>query len=101
MGEGRVSSGPLLRTRPGESVGLGDDGVAFVREMGPDEVPRLRRLNGRLSQKTLYQRFMTPSPRLSERTLAYLADVDHVDREALVVIEGDDIIAVARYHRTP
>jgi GNAT superfamily N-acetyltransferase len=44
---------------------------------------------------------MTPTPRLSDRTLAYLADVDHVDREALVALAGDEIIAVARYHRMP
>jgi GNAT superfamily N-acetyltransferase len=89
------------RTSPGETVRLADGAVVTVRQLSPDDVPGLRRLHGRLSQRTLYQRFMTPTPRLSDRTPAYLADVDHVDREALVSLAGDKIIAVARYHRMP
>ncbi len=61
---------------------------------------RLRRLRGRLSPETLYRRFLSPPPSC-ERLLPRLLDVDHWDREAIVALAGDEIVAVARYARTP
>jgi GNAT superfamily N-acetyltransferase len=82
-------------------VQLADGAVVMVRELESDDAPRLQRLHERLSPKTVYQRFMTPTPRLSKRTLEQLANVDHVDREALVATTGNEIVAVARYVRRP
>jgi len=83
------------------SVQLADGAVVMVRQLERDDVARLQRLHARLSPKTVYQRFMTPTPRLSARTLEQLANVDHVDREALVATTGGEIVAVARYVRRP
>jgi GNAT superfamily N-acetyltransferase len=38
---------------------------------------------------------------LSEAFLTHLLDVDHEDREAIVALDGDDIVAVARYAISP
>lgn len=38
---------------------------------------------------------------LSEAFLTHLLDVDHEDREAIVALGGDDIVAVARYSISP
>jgi len=38
---------------------------------------------------------------LSEAFLTHLLDVDHEDREALVALDGDDIVAIARYAISP
>ena len=57
----------------------------------------------RLSDDTLYKRFASPKPRLTERELDLLVDLDHVDREALVAIDPATRqgIAVVRYARVP
>jgi GNAT superfamily N-acetyltransferase len=84
-----------------ERVRLADGSVVIVRAMRLDDVPRLRHLYHRLSPETVYRRFMVAAPKVSDRTLAYLAGVDHVDREALVATSGGQIVAVARYHHFP
>jgi GNAT superfamily N-acetyltransferase len=93
-----VSTGPPRWAPPDASVPLAGTDVV-VREMRPEDVHRLRRLHARLSPKSRYRRFMTATPRLPERSLVYLVDVDHVGREALVAEMGGEILAEARYHR--
>jgi GNAT superfamily N-acetyltransferase len=44
-------------------------------------------------------RFFGPHPRLSADELVRFTTVDHRDREALVALDGDDIVAVARWDR--
>jgi GNAT superfamily N-acetyltransferase len=95
-----MTSSLLEESGLGEWVPLADGAAVGVREMRGDDIPRLRRLHTRLSRRTAYRRFMTPTPRLSERAVAYFADVDHLGREALVATSGDDIVAIAQYHQT-
>jgi len=70
------------------------------RPIEPDDVERLRRLFFRLSPETVLLRFFQPVQEPSERMLHHFAEVDHDDREAIVAMNGDEIIAVARYDRT-
>jgi GNAT superfamily N-acetyltransferase len=72
----------------------------LIRPLRCDDAPRLRRMYERCSAETIYRRFMTPVPRFTDRMLRILVDVDGHDREALCATTGDEIIAVARYHRT-
>jgi len=53
----------------------------------------------RLSDDSRYRRFATPKPRLSERELDQLLDIDHHDREALLAIDPRTGrgVAVVRY----
>jgi ribosomal protein S18 acetylase RimI-like enzyme len=54
----------------------------------------------RLSPESRYRRFFTPMNQLSEGTLTYLTEVDHVDHEALVAVSAaDGLVGVARYVR--
>jgi GNAT superfamily N-acetyltransferase len=71
-----------------------------LRALSPTDGERLRRLGGRLSADSLYRRFLSPAPSC-DFLLPRLLDVDHWDREAIVALEDDEIIAVARYARTP
>lgn len=81
-------------------VGYLDDGTAvMLRPIRPDDEPRLERLFHRLSALTVYRRFHTPVTRMTGRTLAYLVNVDYVDRLAIVAVIDDDIVGVARYDR--
>lgn len=70
-----------------------------VRPIAPDDVDRLRRLFYRLSPRSIYYRFFSVVVQPSEAALRYLATVDYHDRHALVALHGDEIVAVARYHR--
>ena len=70
-----------------------------VRPIEADDAERLRRAFGRLSPETIYRRFFSPLRALPEPTLRRLAEVDHHEREALVALDGDEIVAVARWDR--
>ena len=80
---------------------LSDGAVLAVRPIEPDDVERLRRMFYRLSPTTVYRRYFSPIPRPSSKMLHWLANVDHDCREALVALDGDEIVAVARYDGKP
>ena len=83
---------------PGQMT-LADGARLRVRPIDPaDRVP-LAEAFARLSDQSRLQRFLGPKPRLSERELDYLTDVDHVTHEALVAIDETtgQIVGVGRY----
>jgi RimJ/RimL family protein N-acetyltransferase len=61
----------------------------------------LRRLFYRLSPETLYRRFMSPIARPEQTRPDRLLDIDHRDHEAIVAVDGGEIVGVARYVREP
>jgi GNAT superfamily N-acetyltransferase len=68
-----------------------------VREITIDDIERLRRLFTRLSPDSVYRRFFSPVQEPPRTALLWLANVDHTSRDALVALDGDEIVAVARY----
>lgn len=70
-----------------------------VRPIRPDDDVRLVRAFGRLSPETVYRRFFGPIHALPPTLLDRFTNVDHNDREALVALAGDEIIAVVRWDR--
>jgi GNAT superfamily N-acetyltransferase len=76
------------------------DGTALtIRPIEITDLDRLARMARRLSPASVYFRFFAPIRRLQWSTLLRLADVDHWRRDALVALDGDEIVAVARYDR--
>jgi GNAT superfamily N-acetyltransferase len=74
------------------------DGAALaVRPIAITDVERLARMFERLSPESVRFRFFAPLPRLPRSTLVRMADVDHCRRDALVALDRDEIVAVARY----
>src|SRR4051812_19830110 len=69
------------------------------RPIEPDDADRLQAAFRRLSRESAYRRFFTLMPELPPSLLERLVVVDHDNREALVVLDGDDIVAVARWDR--
>jgi GNAT superfamily N-acetyltransferase len=55
----------------------------------------------RLSRETIVRRFFTMMPTLKGPLLGCLTNVDHDRHEAMVVTVGDEIVALASYHRDP
>ncbi|MFN8050516.1 MAG: GNAT family N-acetyltransferase [Acidimicrobiales bacterium] len=70
-----------------------------VRPIEPDDETRLATFHSNLSIETTHSRYFSPHPTLTERELEFFTHVDHRDREALVALHDDEIVAVARYER--
>jgi GNAT superfamily N-acetyltransferase len=78
------------------------DGVELtVRPITIGDAERLARLFTRLSPSSVHFRFFSPIARPPRAALLRLADVDHGRRDALVALDGDEIVAVARYDGRP
>jgi acyl-CoA synthetase (NDP forming)/RimJ/RimL family protein N-acetyltransferase len=80
-------------------VVLADGATAHVRPIRPDDGPRIVEFHGRQSPQSIYYRFFSPRPRLTERDVEQMTSVDYVDRMALVALRGEELIGVARYDR--
>lgn len=68
-----------------------------VRPIEPSDGPALEAFHGTLSDRTVHLRFFGPHRTLTAQEVAYFTQVDHRTREALVALEGSQIIAVARF----
>jgi GNAT superfamily N-acetyltransferase len=81
---------------------LRDGACVPVREIRAEDAGALRRLVGRSSERSIELRFFGPIKELSEERARNFADVDGVDRFALVALDPEDegeIVAVVRYER--
>lgn len=81
---------------------LRDGTGVVVREIRADDAVALQRLVGRSSERSIELRFFGPMKELSEEKARRFAEVDGVDRFALVALDPEDegeIVAVVRYER--
>lgn len=78
---------------------LRDGRTVHLRSIRPDDAPFVIRFHERQSQESIYFRFFSPRPRLSDRELRHFTTVDHRDRVAFVALVDDELIGVARYER--
>src|SRR5581483_5168000 len=78
-------------------VVLSDGGTVLIRPIRPDDRAALARFHERLSPQSVYLRYFSPHPHLSDAELEYLTTLDYRLRMALVAELGDEIIGVARY----
>jgi GNAT superfamily N-acetyltransferase len=69
----------------------------LIRPIVIGDVERLDRMFSRLSPQSVHFRFFSPISRPPRAALLHLAHVDHGRRDALVALDGDEIVAVARY----
>jgi RimJ/RimL family protein N-acetyltransferase len=79
------------------------DGTAItIRPIRADDKALIAWAVTHMSARSIYQRFLTPKPRLSNAELRYLTEVDHDDHEALVAVRHEEprrIVGVARWIR--
>jgi RimJ/RimL family protein N-acetyltransferase len=78
-------------------VVLRDGGTVFVRPIRPGDAASLAEFHRGLSEESVYLRYFTPHPRLSDAEISHLTVVDYRWRMAFVAVLGDRIIGVARY----
>jgi acyl-CoA synthetase (NDP forming)/RimJ/RimL family protein N-acetyltransferase len=82
-------------------VVLSDGGTARVRPIRPDDGPRMLQFHARQSPESIYFRYFTPHPHLSDDEVCHLVNVDYVDRMAFIALRDDVMVGVARYDRWP
>lgn len=76
------------------------DGTSVqVRLLTRDDGDRLRTFHAGLSLESTRLRYFAAKPRLSDKDIAWLTDIDVVNRCALVAVENGRIIAVGRWMR--
>lgn len=80
-------------------VVLSDGATVHIRPIRPDDGARLLAFHARQSPESIYFRYFSPRPRLSDRDVDRLTHLDYVDRMALIAVRGEDMIGVARYDR--
>jgi acyl-CoA synthetase (NDP forming)/RimJ/RimL family protein N-acetyltransferase len=80
-------------------VVLTDGGTAHLRPIRPEDADLLRAFYARLSPESIYYRFFSPRPRLSDREIEHFTTVDHDRRVALIATIGGAMVAVVRYDR--
>ncbi|HET9075707.1 MAG TPA: GNAT family N-acetyltransferase [Acidimicrobiales bacterium] len=78
---------------------LSDGGTVRIRVITPADGPELIALHERLSDETVYLRFFSYHPHLSEREVARFTTVDGDHRMALIATLRGRIVGVARYDR--
>ena len=79
---------------PEVDVLLSDGTAVHLRPIRPQDAPSLVAMHSRFSERTRYLRYFSAHPRIPERELRRFVNVDHHDREALVIELGDRLIAV-------
>ncbi|GIH08643.1 GNAT family N-acetyltransferase [Rhizocola hellebori] len=78
---------------------LADGTTVHLRPIDATDADAVVAMHGRFSEQTRYFRYFSPYPRIPARDLDRFVNVDHVDREALVIAAGPDLIGVGRYER--
>jgi acyl-CoA synthetase (NDP forming)/RimJ/RimL family protein N-acetyltransferase len=82
-------------------VVLADGGTVRIRPIRPDDGPRLVAFHALQSPESIYFRYFSPHPHLTDAEVEHLTHVDYVDRMAFVALLDDALIGVARYDRWP
>ncbi len=78
---------------------LADGGAVHIRPITPDDADGYRSLHARLSSVSVYYRYFSARPKLSDKDIAFFTTVDYQRRFAIVAELGGELIGVARYDR--
>jgi GNAT superfamily N-acetyltransferase len=70
-----------------------------LRPIRADDERKLRAFHRYLSADSIYRRYFSFHPELSDDEVRHLTHVDYRDRLALVIEDGDELVGVARYER--
>lgn len=77
------------------------DGSLQLRPIRSDDADKLVAFHRHLSFDSIYRRYFSAHPELSDKEVRHFTQVDYVDRFAFVIEDGDELVAVGRYDRYP
>jgi len=80
-------------------VVLRDGSTAEIRPIRPGDRDALVRFHSEQSRESIYFRYFRFRPELSNSELDHFTNVDYADRMAFVAMQGDELVAVARYEK--
>jgi RimJ/RimL family protein N-acetyltransferase len=95
-------AGAPLAEEDSGSVELLDGTSVAYHAIAPDNASALQRFHHRLSERSIYLRFFAAKPELSDREAGYFANVDGINRFALVAVDPErpqEIIGVVSFDR--
>ena len=95
-------AGAPLAEEDSGSVELSDGSHVTYRAIAPDNAAALQRFHHRLSERSIYLRFFSAKPDLSDSEAGYFTNVDKINRFALVALDPEregEIIAVVSFDR--
>jgi GNAT superfamily N-acetyltransferase len=72
-----------------------------VRPIKPEDASRLVTFHMSLTPRSVYRRFFSAHPRLSDAEVTRFTCLDYFDRLALIAEVGERMVAVARYDHLP
>lgn len=75
--------------------------MTTIRPIEPGDRELVKAFYHELSDRSRRLRFLVPTSEISDEDLEYLTDVDHRRHEAVVALDGERMVGVARYVRTP
>jgi RimJ/RimL family protein N-acetyltransferase len=75
--------------------------ILHLRPIRPDDAELLVRFHRGLSPDSIYRRYFSIHPELSDAEVRHLTQVDYVDRFAFIVESGDALVGVGRFDRIP
>ena len=78
-----------------------DGTLLTIRPVETGDLEDLARMFRKLSHESTYYRFFSPLPRVPEPTLRRMIDVDHCRCDAVVAVDGTDIVGIANYDTPP
>lgn len=87
---------------PSASAGAGpgsEIGDVRIRPYWRANEEPLRRMSGRMSSHSLHARFFTGTPRVPEKYLRTLRELDHWDHEATIALLDGEVLGIAEYIR--
>ncbi len=96
-----ATSPPLYPHELEGVIATRDGRTLAVRPIRPGDADHLVAFHHRLSTDSIYRRYFSLHTELSDAEVAHLTTVDYVDRLALVVFEGRELVAVGRFDRYP
>ncbi|MEO9180584.1 MAG: GNAT family N-acetyltransferase [Acidimicrobiales bacterium] len=89
---------------PAELAGdlVTDNGVLVsLRPIRPSDASMLVHFHDRLSSRSIYRRYFSLHPQLTDEEVRHLTVVDYVDRFAFIVEHAGELIGVGRFDRAP
>lgn len=84
-----------------ERVVIAGARTLVLRPIRAEDEEKLVSFHSHLSADSIYCRYFSFHPELSDEETYHLTHVDYEDRLALVLEDGVDLVAVARYERYP
>jgi GNAT superfamily N-acetyltransferase len=82
-------------------ITVSNGATLHLRPIRRDDAEKLVAFHAQVSSDSIYRRYFSLHPVLSANEVKHFTQVDYVNRLAIVVEDGNELVAVGRYDRYP